>query len=173
VVAPDFGALVAKMQRLQGAFRAGHSRVRTHGESIAFFGGDACEAQTIQTRFTAMMAHAHHVSHVQWGYGVVDDFVVKQLPHIVTWLLSYLYTLRDGNQRDEHKDGGARLGHDLRFVASAVSHTFIAFGDLLQLYKRFMEISGYARRVLEVDQAVHAASVSAGSRARDGSIVVC
>ena len=46
-----------------------------------------------------------------------------------------------------HQDHGSKLGHDLRFVATAVSHTFIAFGDLLDLYKRIYELSGYLARV--------------------------
>ena len=38
---PDFGSLAAMQYRLEGAFRAVHTRLRTHAESVAFFGGGA------------------------------------------------------------------------------------------------------------------------------------
>jgi hypothetical protein len=77
----------------------------------------------------------------------VDDFVTKQLPHIVTWGLSLAYTNRMSQHTDVYADDGGRLGHDLRFVASAISHTFLAFGELMDLYKRVLELSGYMARV--------------------------
>lgn len=42
-VTPDFGTLAAVQYRLEGAFRAVHTRLRTHAESVAFFGGGAAE----------------------------------------------------------------------------------------------------------------------------------
>ena len=40
--------------------------------------------------------------------------------------------------------------------AATVSHTFVAFGELLQLHKRFLELLGYSSRVLELDSALRA-----------------
>jgi len=51
---------------------------------------------------------------------------------------------------------GCCPGHDLRYVAATVSHTFVAFGELLQLHKRFLELLGYSSRVLELDSALRA-----------------
>ena len=42
-VTPDFGSLAAIQYRMEGAFRAVHTRLRTHAESVAFFGGGAAE----------------------------------------------------------------------------------------------------------------------------------
>ena len=44
-VTPDFGSLAAIQYRLEGAFRAVHTRLRTHAESVAFFGGGAAEVR--------------------------------------------------------------------------------------------------------------------------------
>ena len=35
-----------------------------------------------------------------------------------------------------------------------MSHTFISFGELLQLQKRVLELSGYAQRLLDFDVAL-------------------
>ena len=90
--------------------------------------------------------------------GIWDEFIIQQLPRIVTWGLSLLYTLRLSKKMnsDLYADAGATLGHDLRYVAATVSHTFLAFGELLELYKRFLELLGYSSRVLELDSALQA-----------------
>ncbi len=45
---PDFGSLAAMQYQLEGAFRAVHTRLRTHAESVAFFGGGAAGANLIE-----------------------------------------------------------------------------------------------------------------------------
>ena len=40
-----------------------------------------------------------------------------------------------------------KLGHDLRYVSSAVSHMFTAFGDVLDLNRRMTELGGFVARV--------------------------
>ena len=140
------------------------TRLRLHGESVAFFGGCARESEIISSKYDQLLKHQHRVvrmlffllfdqclfvfqAKIQWIYGAVDDFVIKQLPHIVTWGLSLAYTNRMAKHQSVYENHGSQLGHDLRYVASAVSHTFMAFGDLLDLYKRFVELGGYLGRV--------------------------
>lgn len=51
----------------------------------------------------------------------------------------------------QNVNDGGQLGFDLRFVASAISHIFIASGEMLQLYKRWQELGGFAHRVTGLD----------------------
>ena len=55
--------------------------------------------------------------------------------------------MRFSETHDTYGDHGSALGHDLRFVASAISHIFSAFGEVLQLNKRYADISGFTARV--------------------------
>lgn len=48
--APAYGKLVEKSQELAGTFRYVHTRLRTHAESVAFFGGDAVEGDVLRLR---------------------------------------------------------------------------------------------------------------------------
>lgn len=50
---------------LEGAFRNVHARLRTHAESIAFFGGGACEGKTVDTYFNNLMKHLYTVIDVR------------------------------------------------------------------------------------------------------------
>ncbi|KAL4366300.1 hypothetical protein GQ457_05G014560 [Hibiscus cannabinus] len=150
-VTPDFGNLASQEQQLEGTFRFMHERLRTHAESIAFFGGGAREKVMVETRFTELLDHSSLLLKKKWMFGILDDFVTKQLPHIVTWGLSLMYTL-------DHKGDLSlvstqiELGHSLRFLASVVSQSFLAFGDIMELNRKFLELSGNINRVFELEE---------------------
>lgn len=46
---------------LEGAFRNLHSRLRTHAESVAFFGGGMREGSMVGQQFSMLMAHLRRV----------------------------------------------------------------------------------------------------------------
>ncbi|WVZ67270.1 hypothetical protein U9M48_016375 [Paspalum notatum var. saurae] len=154
-VSPDFGDLSNQEQELEGTFRFMHSRLRTHAESIAFFGGGSREKAMIEAKFTTWLNHSKVLLRKKWLYGIFDDFVTKQLPHNVTWGLSMLYALEHKGDRALTSTQG-ELAHALRFLASVVSQSFIAFGDILELHKKFLELSGGINRIFELEELLQA-----------------
>jgi hypothetical protein len=52
------------------------------------------------------------------------------------------------------------LAHALRFLASVVSQSFIAFGDILELHKKFLELSGGINRIFELEELLQASQSS-------------
>lgn len=64
------------------------------GESVAFFGGGQREGVLIAGHYKKLARHIDKVNTKSWGYGVLDNFVVKQLPALVTWALSLVYASR-------------------------------------------------------------------------------
>ncbi|RLN30392.1 ABC transporter D family member 1 [Panicum miliaceum] len=155
-VSPDFGHLSGQEQELEGTFRFMHSRLRTHAESIAFLGGGSREKAMVEAKFVKLLNHSKILLRKQWLYGIVDDFVTKQLPHNVTWGLSLLYALEHKGDRALTSTQG-ELAHALRFLASVVSQSFIAFGDILELHKKFLELSGGINRIFELEEFTRAA----------------
>ncbi|PUZ52854.1 hypothetical protein GQ55_5G006800 [Panicum hallii var. hallii] len=155
-VSPDFGDLANQEQELEGTFRFMHSRLRTHAESIAFFGGGSREKAMIEAKFSTWLNHSKVLLRKKWLYGIFDDFVTKQLPHNVTWGLSLLYALEHKGDRALTSTQG-ELAHALRFLASVVSQSFIAFGDILELHKKFLELSGGINRIFELEELLQAA----------------
>ncbi|KAG0470942.1 hypothetical protein HPP92_015488 [Vanilla planifolia] len=99
IVSPDFGDLASKEQQLEGTFRFMHSRLRTHAESIAFFGGGSREKAMVDSKFKELLDHSMKLLRKKWLYVILDDFVTKQLPHNVTWGLSLLYALEHKGDR--------------------------------------------------------------------------
>lgn len=155
-VAPDFGDLASQEQQLDGTFRYMHERLRTHAESVAFFGGGSREKALIETKFEKLFHHSLLLIKKKWIYGILDDFITKQLPHNVTWGLSLLYILEHKGDRSLTSTQGD-LAHALRFLASIVSQSFLAFGDILQLHKKFLELSGGINRIFELEELLDAA----------------
>lgn len=53
-VTPDFGRLAREEMQLEGGFRNGHTRLRTHAESVAFFGGGHREGVVLGGMFSQL-----------------------------------------------------------------------------------------------------------------------
>jgi ABC-type uncharacterized transport system fused permease/ATPase subunit len=136
--------------------RYAHSRLRTHAESVAFFGGGSREQAVVEGRFKTLLTHSHKLLRKRWVFGIADEFLTKQLPHNVTWGLSLLYAVEHGGDRAQ-VSVQAELAHDLRFLASVVSQSFLAFGDIMELYRKFVELSGGITRVSELEELLRAA----------------
>lgn len=155
-VTPDFGDLGSREQQLEGTFRFMHERLRTHAESVAFFGGGAREKAMVESRFRELLDHRTLLLKKKWLFGILDDFITKQLPHNVTWGLSLLYAMEHKGDRSLTSTQG-ELAHALRFLASVVSQSFLAFGDILELHRKFLELSGGVNRIFELDELLDAA----------------
>ncbi|KAH9670039.1 ABC transporter D family member 1 [Citrus sinensis] len=177
-VTPEFGDLTSREQQLEGTFRFMHERLRAHAESVAFFGGGAREKAVlnlevlsgivdlivkvaittvmIESRFRELLEHSLLLLKKKWLFGILDDFVTKQLPHNVTWGLSLLYAMEHKGDRALVSTQG-ELAHALRFLASVVSQSFLAFGDILELHRKFVELSGSINRIFELEELLDAA----------------
>lgn len=86
-VQPPFGALTADEQRLEGEYRLHHSRLITHSEEIAFFGGGGREKQYINQAFDNLVAHLKIVFAARWRNGFIDAILVKYVATIVGYMV--------------------------------------------------------------------------------------
>lgn len=155
-ITPEFGDLTSREQQLEGTFRFMHERLRTHAESVAFFGGGAREKAMVETKFKELLDHSLIHLKKKLMFGMLDDFITKQLPHNVTWGLSLLYAMEHKGDRALVSTQG-ELAHALRFLASVVSQSFLAFGDILELHRKFVELSGGINRIFELEELLDAA----------------
>ncbi|RZR79110.1 hypothetical protein BHM03_00004726 [Ensete ventricosum] len=76
---PAFGKLMSKEQQLEGDYRQLHSRLRSHAESVAFYGGENREASHIKEKFEKLIKHLNIVLHDRWWFGMIQDFLLKYL----------------------------------------------------------------------------------------------
>ncbi|KAI9139562.1 ABC transporter transmembrane region 2-domain-containing protein [Paraphysoderma sedebokerense] len=86
-LSPPFGKYTAQEQKLEGDFRYCHSRIITHSEEIAFYGGAEREKSIVNSAFTKIQKHIQTVILLRFGNGIVDSVFVK---YLATTLAYYL-----------------------------------------------------------------------------------
>lgn len=83
---------------------------------ILVFTSDYCSSylQMIDMKFGALFNHSMLLLRKRWLFGIIDDFITKQLPHNVTWGLSLLYAMEHkGDRALTSTQGGISFSHTL------------------------------------------------------------
>ncbi|MBA0834073.1 hypothetical protein Goarm_006460 [Gossypium armourianum] len=147
---PAFGKLMSKEQQLEGEYRQLHSRLRTHAESIAFYGGESREESHIQQKFKTLVKHLRVVLHDHWWFGMIQDFLLKYLGATVAVVLIIEPFFAGHLRPDASTLGRAEMLSNLRYHTSVVISLFQALGTLSISSRRLNRLSGYADRIHEL-----------------------
>lgn len=70
----------------------------------------------VESRFRELLSHSKFLLKKKWLFGILDDFITKQLPHNVTWGLSLLYAM-------EHKGDRASVSVQGKIILIADSYS--------------------------------------------------
>ncbi|KAF8404271.1 hypothetical protein HHK36_009153 [Tetracentron sinense] len=147
---PAFGKLMSEEQQLEGEYRQLHSRLRTHAESVAFYGGETREESHIQQKFKSLVRHMNLVLHDHWWFGMIQDFLLKYLGATVAVIL-IIEPFFSGNLRpDTSTLGRAEMLSNLRYHTSVIISLFQSLGTLSISSRRLNRLSGYADRIHEL-----------------------
>ncbi|CAJ1938095.1 unnamed protein product [Sphenostylis stenocarpa] len=147
---PAFGKLMSREQELEGDYRQLHSRLRTHSESIAFYGGERREEAHIQQKFRTLFRHIKRVLHDHWWFGMIQDFLLKYLGATVAVIL-IIEPFFSGHLRpDSSTLGRAEMLSNLRYHTSVIISLFQSLGTLSISARRLNRLSGYADRIYEL-----------------------
>lgn len=140
---PAFGKLMSKEQQLEGEYRQLHSRLRTHAESIAFYGGESREDFHIQRKFKSLVQHMRVVLHDHWWFGMIQDFLLKYLGATVAVIL-IIEPFFSGNLRpDSSTLGRAEMLSNLRYHTSVIISLFQSLGTLSISSRRLNRLRYY------------------------------
>lgn len=145
---PAFGKLMSKEQQLEGDYRQLHSRLRTHAESIAFYGGERREEFHIQQKFKTLIRHMSTVIHDHWWFGMIQDFFLKYLGATVAVIL-IIEPFFSGHLRpDTSTIGRAEMLSNLRYHTSVIISLFQSLGTLSISSRRLNRLRYYMIRSL-------------------------
>jgi len=121
---------MSKEQQLEGEYRQLHSRLRTHAESVAFYGGENREASYIKQQFKTLVRHLNLVLHDHWWFGMIQDLLLKYLGATVGVIL-IIEPFFGGNLRpDSSTLGRAEMLSNLRYHTSVIISLFQSLGTL-------------------------------------------
>ncbi|KAK4537442.1 hypothetical protein CDCA_CDCA12G3467 [Cyanidium caldarium] len=165
---PPFGKLTADEQRLEGDFRLCHSRLITHAEEIAFYGGGLREKIFINGTFDRLLRHLHKVFVARFRIGLLDSILVKYLATIVGYCVvsmpiffssGFIRALfQPAFVREVQRSGKAADATDAAMVAEMYTRNSrllislsAAIGRLILSGKELTRLAGYTARVSELD----------------------
>uniref|UniRef100_A0A7S4KUP4 ABC transporter domain-containing protein n=1 Tax=Paramoeba aestuarina TaxID=180227 RepID=A0A7S4KUP4_9EUKA len=151
---PNFTKIVARESQLEGEYNLVHYRTHNHAESIAFFGGDECEKEVVQTRFKKLMNVIWLRLKTNWYFGLVNQAIVREAPMLVQFLLRNSYGQQWGSDEELTKDAGRALNHAQLFLFNATNTIFDGLGQLLGAAEMVAQLCGVAERVFEVQDAL-------------------
>jgi ATP-binding cassette subfamily D (ALD) long-chain fatty acid import protein len=142
---PPFGKYVAEEAKLEGEFRAQHSRLIDYSEEVALYNGHEAEKDTVDKGYFTLIKHVNRILRRRLWHGVMEEFVVKYFWGSLGLVLCSVPVF--------FKLPGAAPG-----VGGDRTETFItnrrlllqssdAFGRLMFSYKEVSELAGYTSRV--------------------------
>ncbi|KAF1864344.1 hypothetical protein Lal_00022000 [Lupinus albus] len=147
---PSFGKLMSREQQLEGEYRQLHSRLRTHSESIAYYGGERREESHIQQKFKTLVRHMKIVLHDHWWFGMIQDYLLKYLGATVAVILIIEPFFSGHLKPDSSTLGRAEMLSNLRYHTSVIVSLFQSLGVLSISARRLSRLSGYADRIYEL-----------------------
>lgn len=147
-IQPPFGRLTADEQKLEGEYRLRHSRLITHSEEIAFYGGGKREKLYINESFTKVIRHLRKILRLKLYIGLIDSFLVKYLATIVGYCIVsvpiFMSRMQDSDQASNAVSSSidhlpsTDIDEDDRLVRTGGSKEHIIKGqeDIAALYTR-------------------------------------
>ncbi|CAG8529904.1 9417_t:CDS:10 [Dentiscutata erythropus] len=86
-LSPPFGKYTAIEQKLEGDFRFTQSRIITHSEEIAFYGGGEREQIVVNTSFDKIVKHTKKTYRLRFINGIIDSVLVKYCATMTAYYL--------------------------------------------------------------------------------------
>jgi ATP-binding cassette subfamily D (ALD) protein 3 len=152
---------IAQEQKLEGDFRFTHSRIITHSEEIAFYGGSEREKIYANAVFSRIISHVNKVNLLRFANGILDSVAVK---YLATMLAYYLLSrpVFDPKYSTEHMGkvdaDPTKLMEDYSRNSSFLVNLSQAVGRVILAGRDLTRFAGYTSRVAELFQVLFASN---------------
>lgn len=144
---PPFGRYVAEEAKLEGEFRAQHSRLIDYSEEIALYDGHDAEKDTVDKGYFTLIRHVNRILRRRLYHGIMEEFVVKYFWGALGLLLCSVpvFFKLPGALPGSHGTGDKTEA----FITNRrlLLQSSDAFGRLMFSYKEISELAGYTSRV--------------------------
>jgi len=133
-------------QRLEGEFRNVNSRLITHSEEIAFYGGNQREQETMNNSFSRLVRHLRKAMQFRFAMGITDSIITKYFATVVGFLImsrGFIVAHNSGKSQEQVMEEYYKNGRMLMSLAGAVGRLVLAGRELTRL-------AGFTARVTEL-----------------------
>ncbi|ORY94388.1 ABC transporter transmembrane region 2-domain-containing protein [Syncephalastrum racemosum] len=164
-VTPSFGRLAAIEAKLEGDFRAAHTRLITNAEEIAFYNGGDLELSILDRAYLRLVKHINSIYKIRISYNMFEDFLIKYawsafglvlcaIPVFMPNLAGATAVLT-ATPKDESSQVGSRTRNFITNKRLMISLAD-AGGRMMYSYKELAELAGYTTRVYSLLSVLHA-----------------
>ncbi|KAI8150103.1 ABC transporter transmembrane region 2-domain-containing protein [Fennellomyces sp. T-0311] len=168
-VTPSFGKLAAIEAKLEGDFRAAHTRLITNAEEIAFYNGGELEHSILNRAYQRLVKHINSIYKIRISYNMFEDFLIKYSWSAFGLILCAIPVFAPdmvgsmANKVTKNMDEDAQVGSRTRgFITNKrlMMSLADAGGRMMYSYKELAELAGYTTRVYSLLSVLH--SLKAG-----------
>ncbi|GFU03890.1 ATP-binding cassette sub-family D member 1 [Nephila pilipes] len=155
-ITPKFGKLVSEEAKRKGYLRFVHSRLITHAEEIAFYGGHKVESLLLQRSYKALAWQMNQIYNKKLWYVMIEQFLMKYAWSATGMIIISLpimtgYTRTERDANDRYSDDGVSISLRTQYMTTA-KNILIALGDATErlmssFFKEITELAGYTARV--------------------------
>eukprot|EP00004_Rigifila_ramosa_P025111 TRINITY_DN7446_c0_g1_i2.p1 TRINITY_DN7446_c0_g1~~TRINITY_DN7446_c0_g1_i2.p1 ORF type:complete len:680 (-),score=167.62 TRINITY_DN7446_c0_g1_i2:2-1765(-) len=151
---PPFGRYAAEQGRLEGDLRYLHSRVITHSEEIAFYGGHVSQYKALTTAYTKLAKHMNFVYRSRIFYTLWEGFLMKYVWNACGLMMVALPSFGADSEVAVSSTVSDRT-QDFITATGLLSKAADAVERILSAYKDVNELAGYTSRITEVFSVFH------------------
>ncbi|KAI8979239.1 ABC transporter transmembrane region 2-domain-containing protein [Mycotypha africana] len=169
-VTPSFGKLAAEEAKLEGDFRATHTRLITNAEEIAFYNGAELEHTILNKTYLKLIKHINSIYRLRITYNMFEDFLIKYawsafglimcaIPVFTPQLMSAASATAAIITNDKTASTTSQVGSRTKgFITNKRLMLSLADagGRMMYSYKELAELAGYTSRVYTLLSVLHA-----------------
>jgi ATP-binding cassette subfamily D (ALD) protein 3 len=147
------GKFTVNEQRLEGEFRFVNSRLITHSEEVAFYGGNEKERSVISKSFRGLVNHLRYSIQFRALLGIVDSIIAKYCASCVGYLVVSrpFFDLNNAKLRNASQ---AELMEEYYKSGRMLMNMALAVGRLVLAGRELTRLAGYTARVTELQNVL-------------------
>lgn len=155
-ISPPFGKCIfllifldiAIEQGLEGDFRYTHSRIITHSEEIAFYGGAEKERALANKSFKRIIDHSRKVFAMRFANGIIDSVFVKYFAtQLAFYILSRPAFKSDLKSSKDYTSSSTKIMEEYSKNSGYLINLSQAVGRIVLAGRELTRFAGYTSRV--------------------------
>jgi ABC-type uncharacterized transport system fused permease/ATPase subunit len=157
MIQPPFGKLAAENQKLEGDLRFVHSRLITHAEEIAFYGGEHIELGMLQRSYVGLVKHMNVIFRTRIVYNMMEGFFMKYVWSILGLLMIAIPAFMFEDKTETAARAAGAVGDIISTRTSNYVTTrqlLVSAADAIErimlAFKEVNELAGYTHNVYEM-----------------------